>query len=166
MQPMFEMPDNAISHLQTEIAKYRIQNSVQRNDLAGIHIISNLPAYAASAFQCPNTFSNHVSLLSNVIVHAQSRFVRFPDVVRRRCNYKLQCLVRNLLQQFETTSREHDCASRFVKNVEHPNRFHVPSFIVCNALLQVSELYKKRRAPSFPKAPFIFSMAISRILYG
>src|SRR5437870_12813423 len=56
-----------------------------------------------------------------------------------------------------------DCASRFVKNVDHPNRFHVLSFKVCDALLQVGEPQKSEGRLRFRKRPS-YLMAVSRIL--
>jgi hypothetical protein len=39
-----------------------------------------------------------------------------------------------------------DHAARFINNIDHPNRFHAISLIVCDALLQVIEPQKKKGA--------------------
>jgi hypothetical protein len=67
MQAMFKMPNNAISHLQSKIAKYRVQHRIQRIDRAIVDKIADLPTNTAGVGQRPNTFGNHSRLLLYVL---------------------------------------------------------------------------------------------------
>jgi len=83
MKTVLKMPDNAIPHLQAQIGKNRKKQRIKRDNGPVINVVTDLPTNAAAITQGAHAFSNHLLLLSEVIVQVKMAFVFLPQVVRR-----------------------------------------------------------------------------------
>ena len=83
MQPVFEMPDDAIPHLQTQAGKNGVKKRIKRDDGSVIYEVANLPANASSISQDTHTFGYHFALFFEVVVQMQPILIFLSQIIRR-----------------------------------------------------------------------------------
>jgi hypothetical protein len=83
VEPMLEMPDDAISHLESEVGKHRVQDSVERNNGPIVHVIPNLPANTSLVGECAYALLNDQRLLTHIVMEFESSLIGLADVVWR-----------------------------------------------------------------------------------
>jgi len=83
---MPKVPYNSITEMQATGEEDRVEDYIQRDDLAIIDIIPNLPTNAAVGIENTDTCLNDLFLLIKVLLQMNPIFIFFPEVIRRRCH--------------------------------------------------------------------------------
>lgn len=82
MQAMTKMPDDPVAHLQPVRFEYRSELDVQRDDLAVVNKIPDLPAQGAIGFKSRYDQVNDSFLPTHISFKRVLSFVGFTDVIR------------------------------------------------------------------------------------
>jgi len=88
MQAVLKVPDNAISHTETQTRENGIKHRIERDNCTVVNIISDLPTNAAIWRKAPYTLSDNRRLLIEVAFQLKSFLIFLSDIIRRRCNNK------------------------------------------------------------------------------
>lgn len=76
-------PDNSASNLHSEFAKYWNDDTVDWHNLAGVDVVSDLPADRTVRSKNAVAVGNNSALEFHVVVEPRLTLVRLPDVIRR-----------------------------------------------------------------------------------
>lgn len=109
MQPVLEVPDNAVAHLEAVVFEDAIQRNVQRHYFALLDVISHLPANRSFGMEQPHTFGDHCRLFLNVLIERRTPFVRFTDIVGWRRDDERYALVRQCAHESEIVLASQNC---------------------------------------------------------
>ena len=96
VQAVSEVPDDAISQLQTEVFEDWIKEGIEGDDLAVVHVVAYLPADGTPGMQHTNTFLDDARLVSQILVNGRSGFVGLAQVVGRRRYDQLDAFIGDL----------------------------------------------------------------------
>ena len=145
MKTMLEMPDYSVSHFQARTCKGRIQDRIQWNNAAVVHIVSNLPTNTAAGSEGPDALANNSSLLIEIILQFKPPLILFPDVVRRGGDNKLQGFVRDCRKEIKAIPVIDNNAlgfeefSRYFRFIKHAANLEMDQFWVKNSITSPSK---------------------------
>jgi len=88
MQAVLKVPDNAISHTETQTRENGIKHCVERDNCTIVDIISDLPTNATMWRKTPYTLSDNRRLLIEVAFQLKSFLIFLSDIIRWRRNNK------------------------------------------------------------------------------
>jgi len=109
VQSVLEVPDDPIAEREAVTLEERVEEDIEREDLASGDVVSHLPADAAVVGEHPDAFGNDVRLLGQVGIERPPSLVRLAEVVGRRGDDQARGARGKRVQQVEAVaSVEHD----------------------------------------------------------
>src|SRR3990172_10186060 len=108
---MLEVPDDAVSHLESEFVERRPEGDIERHDLVIVNEVSDLPTDRAILRKHAHALFNDPRLTLQIVVKLHPPLVTLSDVIGRRCDDQPSGAVRDACQEVEAFPVVQDCVT-------------------------------------------------------
>ena len=122
MQPVLEMPDDAVAELEAVVLEDAVENHVERKHLAAAYVVADLPAERSARVQDPHAFGDDPRLHLHVALQRRAALVGLSQVVGRGGDDQHHRIVRQIAHEREVVRAGHHrlAVGAQLHDVRHP----------------------------------------------